>query len=101
MGIINFNSDEPFFVQMFEEIGKISKEEMMPKIEDFVKKDDNGIQLNDGGIKKYFSLYEERMGNLDGDKPGLRKEIDNQIVKFKKYLMDKISFSYFSIKIED
>lgn len=59
------------------------------------------VKITENGLRTFFSCYEEYMGFQDGDNPGLRKSIDDQIVSFKKSLLGESHYEHFLLEAED
>lgn len=57
------------------------------KPEHFQTEAEEGIRITEDGLKTFFSLYEKQMGNQDGNSPGLRKILDEQVGSLKQHTM--------------
>ena len=62
---------------------------------------DQAVEISDDGFKQFFQAYEENMGKIDGDAPGLRKIIDDQIVLFKKFIAGEQPYRHFELTISE
>jgi CRISPR-associated protein Cas1 len=62
---------------------------------DFQATTENGVQMSEEGFCKFFRLYQEYMGQQDGDNPGLRKLIDIQVASLKRFLFGEGDYSHF------
>lgn len=60
----------------------------------FQRSDEDGIRMTDDGLKLFFRKYEERLGKQDGDRPGLRKVIDDQVVSFRQHLLGEAVYHH-------
>ncbi len=67
------------------------------KPEHFVKKEDT-LHITQEGMDRFFRLYEEKMGMQDGEEPGLRKLIDDQVHSLKKHLLGEDTYKNFQIE---
>ena len=68
---------------------------------DFIPSQDGGIQMSDEGFHKFFRLYEQRMGNQDGENPGLRQIINLQVAQLKKHIRGEDSYIPFNLTLEE
>ena len=66
---------------------------------DFVQ-ETNSATMTDKGIRKFFQLYEQHLGEQDGESPGIRHWIDEQIIALKKYLQGKQKYTDFQLTTE-
>ena len=66
------------------------------KPEHFQSKE-GGIQMTEEGFKKFFRLYEEQLGQSDGENPGLRKLIDDQARLLKQHLQEQSHYINFAL----
>lgn len=57
----------------------------------------DGIQMLPDSLKKFFQLYEENMGTKNGDNPGLRKIIDEQVEMLKKHILGESSYRHLEL----
>lgn len=64
------------------------------KPEHFHSTNEGGVKLTDEGIKIFFRNYEERLGKQDGDAPGLRKVVDEQVTALKRHLLGEAVYHH-------
>ncbi|MBU1557406.1 CRISPR-associated endonuclease Cas1 [Patescibacteria group bacterium] len=76
------------FIDLF--ILKIIRHKQIGK-DDFQVKD-GGVVLTDDGFRKFFNLYEKKMGDTDGENPGLRQIINKQVYLLKKHILGEIIY---------
>lgn len=65
----------------------------------FKKTQAGGIEMAEDGFQKFFRLYEEHMGNRDGEHPGLRKLLDDQVASLKKHLMGDELYQHMRLEL--